>query len=201
LKPDHIVVYDRATSKTAGLFKRFNLALTAPPSLNGNVVTTTTPGGQHLYLTSLLPASPSIKSMAIGNALNPMAQLEPSTHRITIEDQTNPSDTRFLEVLQGADANAAADGATLFHSSSGTSMDGAIVGQSAVLFVVDATTPFGSTSYTVPLSVHDHYVTGCIPGAFYVVTSVTNGNGSLITITPSAGGSQADSAGVLSFTL
>ncbi len=201
LKPDHIVVYDRATSKTAGLFKRFNLALTAPPSLNGNVVTTTTPGGQHLYLTSLLPASPSIKSMAIGNALNPMAQLEPSTHRITIEDQTNPSDIRFLEVLQGADANAAADGATLFHTSSGTSMDGAIIGHSAVLFVVDATTPFGSTSYTVPLSVHDHYVTGCIPGAFYVVTSVTNGSGSLITITPSAGGSQADSAGVLWFTL
>lgn len=199
LKPDHIVVYDRATSRTAGLFKRFNLALTAAPSLSGNIVTTTTPGGQHLYLTSLLPASPSFKGTPIGNSLNPMAQLEPSTHRITIEDQSNPTDIRFLEVLQGADANTPADPATLFHSSSGTAMDGAVIGKSAVLFIVDATTPFGSASYTVPAAVHDHYVTGCLPGAFYVVTSLANGNGSLITVTPSAGGIQADSAGVLSF--
>jgi hypothetical protein len=198
LKPDHFVVYDRATSRTPGLFKRFNLAVTAAPTLNGNVVTTTTPGGQHLYVSVLLPSGATFSSTAIGNALNPMAWLEPSTHRIVIEDPAAPADTRFLHVLQGADHGVAPDAATLIRSASGTPMDGAIIGDTAVLFVVNATAAFGGTTYTVPSGITQHLVTGCAPGAYYSVTAAAKPGGLVVAIVPSDTGYQADSAGVLS---
>jgi hypothetical protein len=200
LKPDHIVVYDRATSKTAGLFKRFNLALTAAPAVSENVVKTTTPGGQNLFVTVLLPAGATLTSTPIGNSLNPIAWLEPSTYRITIEDPSDPTDTRFLHVLQGADGNVAADTVSLLHSSSGTSMDGAVIGNTAALFCVNATAPFTGTGYTVPAGVNQHYVTGCMPGAFYNVAVNNTSAGMSITIAPVVASSfQADSGGVLAF--
>jgi hypothetical protein len=199
LKPDHIVVYDRATSQSPGLFKRFNLALTAAPNISGNVVSVVTPGGQNLHMTVLLPLSVDVTSTAIGNALNPMAELEPSTYRITIEDPSDPTDTRFLNVLQGADSGVNADQATLFHSSSGTPIDGAIFGNTAVLFTISATIPFSGTTYSVPNGVNQHYVTGCVPGAFYNVTAATSNTGTVVTVSPAGTGFQADAAGVLPF--
>lgn len=198
LKPDHIVVYDRATSLHSG-FKHFNLAVTAQPSLNGNVIETTTPGGQHLYVTSLLPANGSFSSVAIGNALNPQAELDPSTYRIVIEDPTNPANTRFLHVLQGANASVPADAATLIHSTSGTPMDGAIIGNTVVMFIYDSTQPLGTTSFTVPANANEHYVTGCTPGGYYNVVITNVAGGSAVTVSPAATGVQADAAGVLVF--
>ena len=193
----HLVIYDRANSHTAGLFKRFNLALTAAPVINSNVVTTLTPGGQNLYVTSLLPAGATITITSIGNALNPIAWLEPSTYRLVIEDPADPTDSRMLHVLQGADAGVAADAATLIQSTSGTAMDGAIIGNTAVLFIVNATQLFAGTSYTVSAGVIQHYLTGCAPGATYAVTAATTASGLTVNIVPSASGIQADSAGVL----
>ena len=72
LKPDTIVIYDRDTSQTAGLFKHFNLALIsagAPQVAAGSsqtVVTTTTPGGQHLYVTSVLPVGAATTVLPVG---------------------------------------------------------------------------------------------------------------------------------------
>jgi len=197
LKPDHVVIYDRATSKTAGLFKRFNLALTTAPSIAGNVITSTTPGGQRLSITSLLPLGATVSSVPIGNALNPIAWLEPSTYRIVLEDPSDPADTRFLTVLQGADAGVAADTATLFHSISGTPMDGAVCANVAVVFIKDATQPFAGSTYLVPASVNDHFVTGCVPGAFYRVTTILGNGGLSVSVAPSGSGLQADQAGVL----
>jgi hypothetical protein len=202
LKPDYILVYDRATSQTAGLFKRFNLALTAAPTVSGNVITTTTPGGQNLYVTILLPGGGTVTSTAIGNSLNPMAELEPSTYRAVIEDPSDPTDTRFLHVLQGTDSGVAPTTATLVQSSSGSAsaMQGAIVGQTAVLFAVSGTATFIGTTYSVPAGVNQHYITGCVPGAFYAVTIGSTPTGSTISIAPAVASSfQADSAGVLAF--
>jgi hypothetical protein len=200
LKPDYVVVYDRASSQTSGLFKRSNLALTAVPTINGNLITTTTPGGQNLYITVLLPAVGTVTTTAIGNALNPMAELEPSTYRVVVEDPSLPTDTRFLQILQGADAAVGPTLATLVQSSSGNSMDGAIVGQTAVLFAVSGTGTFGGTTYAVPAGVNQHYVTGCAAGAYYAVTVTSTANGSTISIVPAvASNHQADSAGVLTF--
>jgi hypothetical protein len=199
LKPDYIVVYDRATSKTPGLFKRFNLALTGAPVLNGNVVTAKTPSGQNLHISVLLPGTANVTSTTIGNALNPMAWLEPSTYRIVIEDPADPTDTRFLHVLQGADAGVGPDTASLFHSGSGSAMDGALVGNTAALFTVNATGPFQGTAYSVPAGITRHFVTGCAPSGFYSVTATAKGSGTYVVIAPAPGGFQADNTGVLAF--
>jgi len=197
LKPDHIVVYDRATSHTAGLFKQFNLAFPTQPALNGNIIQTTTPGGQNLYVTSLLPATPTFTTIPIAGALTFVADLEPCQYRIVIQDPANPTDERFLHVLQGADGGVQPDNATLIQSTSGTPMEGAVVGNTVVLFVVDATTPFTGATYTVPANVNQHFITGCAPNAFYTVSSSRTANGLAVTIAPAAAGSQADAAGVL----
>jgi len=198
LKPDHIVVYDRATSHTAGLFKRFSLAVTAAPMVNGSLITTTTPGGQHLYISALLPAAPTVSTPAIGNALNPMAELEPSTYRIVIQDPANPTDERFLTVLQGADPGAAADPTALVQSSAGTAFDGALILDTVVLFARNPATAFAGVTYSVPSTTAHHYVTGLAASTGYLVT--TQVNGASIQVTISAGGpTLTDAAGVLSF--
>jgi hypothetical protein len=189
LKPNFIVVYDRATSHSAGLFKRFNLVLTATPTVQANLITTTTPNGQKLYLTSLLPSSSTVPVTQFGNSLNPIAQLEPSTCRLAIEDPSGPTDTRFLHVLQGADPGVPAAQGLLVQSNSGTHMDGAVLGASAILFMRDATVPFTGTSYTVPAGVNQHYVTGCVPNTSYTVNASANSAGTLVTIMPGGIGS------------
>ena len=146
LKPDRIVVYDRATSQTGGLFKRFNLAVTGTPSINGSVITSTTPSGQHLFISSLLPAGTgrTITANPVGPELNPIAQLEPSRYRLTVEDATCPTDVRFLHVLQGADANVStADAASLVQSTGGTAFDGALLPGAVVLFKRDMASVHG----------------------------------------------------------
>ncbi len=198
LKPDSIVVYDRATSKTAGLFKRFNLALTASPTVNGNVITTTTPNGQHLYVSSLLPAGATVSAAAIGNALNPKAQLEPSTHRIVIENPANLTDIRFLHVLQGADANQPADPTALVSSTGGTAFDGALILDTVVMFKHDVATPFAGVTYSVPATTAHHFVTGLVPATGYTVTIAPNGASIDVTIV-SGGSTTTDVAGVLAF--
>lgn len=202
LKPDHIVVYDRATSKTAGLFKRFNLALTAAPTVvatpTGNVVTTTTAKHQHLYLTPLLPAGSTVSSMPVGAELNPIAQLEPVNNRIVLEDPSNPTDVRFLHVLEGADQNKAADPVALVQSSAGTAFDGALILDTVVMFKRDVATPFASVTYAVPDTTAHHFVTGLAPNTGYTVTTQAANNTIQVTIAP-GGASLTDSAGVLAF--
>ena len=200
LKPDHIVVYDRATSKTTGLFKRFNLALTGTPSLAGNVITSTTPSGQHLYISSLLPAVSSISTVPVGPELNPIAQLEPSHYRITVEDLTAPTDIRFLHVLQGADANVmAAEPTALVPTDSGTPFDGALLPNNVVMFKRDMSAVFTGVTYTVPVGTTMHYITGLAANAGYTAASQVVGTNLQVTIT--LGGSfNTDSAGVLELT-
>jgi hypothetical protein len=198
LKPDHIVVYDRATSQTAGLFKRFNLALTGAPVINGNVVTTTTAGGQHLYISSLLPAGATITNYAVGPELNPIAELEPSNNRIAIETNANLTDVRFLHVLQGADGSQAVDPTALVQSTAGTTFDGALILDTVVMFKHDIAATFTSTSYAVPATTAHQYLTDLTPNTGYTVT--VTASGATLNVTVTAGGTtMTDSAGVLAF--
>ncbi len=80
IEPDHVVVYDRATTKTAGRFKRFNLTLLTDPVISGHTATVTSAGGQRLTIDSLLPAAGTLTASA-AEAFNRVADLEavPST--------------------------------------------------------------------------------------------------------------------------
>jgi len=171
LEPDHVVVYDRATTATAGRFKHFNLVLVqatdatgnpTTPSIAGNLVTGTTPAGQSLFVQSLLPATPTTTlTTTLVEEENPVAALDPteagptvngsstaSGSRLQIEDAANPLDVRFLNVLEGADPGQLPDPAVLVQTA-GEAFDGAVIertqsGANAnvlVLFMQDIATP------------------------------------------------------------
>ncbi len=196
LKPDYTIVYDRATSLHAGLFKRFNLTVIGSPVINGNLITTTTPGGQHLYINSLLPATgtKAITTNTVASAgMTSVADLEPATDRIVVEDTSHPTDVRFLHVLQGADAGTAAAPVTLVQSTSGTAFDGAVVANTVVMFRRDMTTPFVSVTFNLPAANTPFYMAGLTPNAGYTVSQA----GTAVTVTP-GGASAADQAGLLS---
>jgi len=134
--------------------------------------------------------------------MDPIADLEPSTCRVYLQDTGGGSDTRFLNVLEGADPGVAADPVALVRSSAGTAFDGAIIGNinTVVLFQNDPTVAFASVTYTVPATVTTHYVTGLTAGATYTVATSTSGGNVTVTVWP-GGTLTADPAGVITFTV
>jgi hypothetical protein len=195
LNNDYIVVYDRATSNLAGLFKRWNLTLISSPAINGKSATETLPSGQQLFVQSLLPVSSTISARNVVGDLTTIAESEDAKFVMTIQDPSNPTDTRFLHVLQGADAGAAMVPATYFQSTAGTPFDGAVFGSLAVYFPVNAANSSVATTLPAPAGVHTAMVTGLAPNGSYSVSIA----GSAIAITSGAG-STADAAGVLRLT-
>ena len=190
LKPDHLIVYDRATSHTAGLFKRFNLCLPDAPTVaahngGGSVLTETLPSGQRLFINSLLPATGAVSINSLSNAVTTAAEGDPCHYRLAIEDTNNPTNIRFLHVLQGADAGGMADTTTYAQSTGGNAFEGVVVHGVEVLFPVNVlSNNFTSVSYTAPAGVTNHYVAGLTPHAQYAVTVQTNGGQLLVTVTP-----------------
>lgn len=194
LNPDHIVVYDRAQSKTSGRYKRFWLQLPAAPSRSGNVSTVTTSKGQKLYITSLLPSKANISVLG---ARSGGANGEPTKHRLRVSPAGDPLSTRFLHVLQGADRGASRNAPKLIRTS-GTRFEGAAVGTTAVLFPYALGGSSTSFTYKAPATVKRHLITGLRPGGAYTVTVAASSSG--VTVSVKSGGSQrADSGGVLSY--
>ncbi len=204
IKPDHLIVYDRATSANAGLFKRFNLCMPAIPVVTaraggGSVLTETMPSGQQLVINSILPANGAVSVYSLSNAITTVAEGEPCNYRLAIENTNNPTDIRFLHVLQGTDAGVTADATTYVQSSGGHAFEGVAVHGAEVLFPVNVlNNNFTSVSYTAPAGVTNHYVAGLTPNSRYAVTVQTNAGLVQVTVTP---GTQltADSAGLLAF--
>lgn len=198
MKPDHIVVYDRVASKSTGKFKRFWLNLQNVPVINGTQTTATTPKGQKLFIKTLLPLNATITSdssspTALG--YDEDAQGEIMQHRLKVEATGAPQSTRFLHVLQGADAGASPDNTSHITSSDG-SFDGAIVGNTAVLFAVNLNNVPNSFTYTVPSNVSTHYITGLTAKGSYTVSTQNNNGNKEITVTL-GNSTKADDGGVL----
>lgn len=200
LQPDTIVVYDRATSLHAG-FKRFNLTTPTTPIVDApnHRATITTAKGQHFFVQTLLPANATLTYIPEGGSLTNIAQLEHSTGRLEIEDPAKPAATRFLHVLQAADAVVtAADPTAVVASSAGTSYEGALVLDTVVLFARDLSTAFTSVTYTVPDTTAHHYVANLSPNSGYTVTTAATPGWLTVTITP-GGPATTDAAGLLRF--
>ena len=195
LNNDYIVVYDRASSSKTGLFKRWNLTLTTNPAINGKAATEILPSGQQLFVQSLLPLNSTITARNVVSDLTTIAELEDAKFVMTIQDPSNPTDTRFLHVLQGADAGAAMLPAAYAQSISGTPFDGAVFGATAVWFPANAAASPVATTLPVPSGVHTAMVTGLATNGPYSVSIAGNA------ISIAAGsGSTADAAGVLRLT-
>jgi len=201
LNNDYVVVYDRATSLHAGLFKRFNLNFTVPPVLNtnNNLLTETTPHGQQLFVQTLLPTNPTYHWVSAPGAVTHIAETEPTVGRVVVEDSNNPANIRFLHVLQASDPSGSMLPSTLVQSFAGNPFDGAAFGSNLVLFAKDLTVPFTGTAYTAPATATTHYVTGLVPGASYSIAEQLDASGNVqVALTP-GGNLTADAAGVLLF--
>lgn len=198
IKPDHIIVYDRAASTHSGLFKQFNLNLVAAPTIAGNQVTELTPGGQKLFVQTLLPANASITYAPI-NSITTISGEEPSVGRVIIADTNNPATTRFLHVIQGADSSASPDAITHVASTAGNAFEGATVRGAVVMFPISVlSNNFTSVTYSVPVPVTNNFIAGLRPGVAYTINQSTAGGSRNVTITPGPG-LVADAAGLLSF--
>lgn len=197
LQPDHIIVYDRASSKTAGRFKRFWLQMPAQAVVSGKRATMKTVKGQQLFNTTLLPQDATValeQSDKYGD--ENAAQEEPMKYRLRVEAPGGPQNVRFLNVLQGTNAGAIPDEAIQVLSTNGTAYAGAVVKGVAVMFPVDLGGNFSSLTYSVPSATTAHLITGLTPNAGYD-TEVKNTGGSVqVSVKP---GSQykADDGGVL----
>lgn len=195
LKPDFIVVYDRAVSKTEGRFKRFNLQLVSNPAVLGHLAVDTLPSGQQLFIQNLLPANATLTGLP-DEPIAHVADGETTQFRLVVEDTSNPSDVRFLHVLQGADANQAMQPAAHVQSSDGR-YEGAVVNDTAVLFQSSLGPSAPAVSYVVPQEVEAHVISGLTPNSGYDLQTQADPNGVLVTV--SEGGTfMADAAGVLS---
>jgi hypothetical protein len=207
IKPDHIVVYDRAETRTANRFKRFWLNFTGPATVSGTRTTATTPLGQKLYVSTLLPqgagiaVEPARASVACGEDVGFASAGDPIATRLRVDAPGGPARTRFLHVLEAADASIPASAVTLIESTSGSPFVGALVKNEIVLFPVNSGQAFTGTSYTVPTGgPYSHRVTGLPVAARFDVASTPSGGATSFVITPSATGtSSSDSSGVLAF--
>jgi hypothetical protein len=200
LKPDHVIIYDRAKSATAGRFKRFWLNVpsvpAAPTTVNGAQVTAvaSASGTQTLYVTTMLPADAVIshddgKADLTGDE---SAEDEPMKGRLRVEAAGGPSDVRFLHILQGADTQVPPSSVTLVESTSGTQFAGVEVEGTLVLFRVDLQGEFTAVSFLRPDTATRMLITGLAPGAGYAVTETGNS----VTFAPN-GPMVADQGGVL----
>ncbi len=201
IKPDYVVIYDRAQSKTAGRFKRFWLNLQNQPvikAITGGIqAAMTTPNGQKFYVTTLLPANANVTSTTDRQTVSygdQSAQGEIMKYRLKVEAPNGPQNVRFLHVLQGSDA--AADVTSTFDSTAGTAFQGAVVKNYAVVFPVDLNSAFSGTTYKVPATVTKQYVTGLKPNTGYTYSTQSAG-GNLTVILSEGGNSKADAGGVL----
>ena len=194
LQPDHVVVYDRAETRTANRFKRVWFQTPTEATVAGDVATMRTPGGQQLVTTSLLPEDADVATeqapSSLGNAYDAGPAIgEPMRFRIRIEAPGGPARTRFLTVLQGADGGAAADPATLVRSTAGTAYVGALVAGTLVLFPDDTG---GATTVPLPSGTDRVLVTGLEPGSDYSAST----SGGVLNVT-AGGGITTDAGGVL----
>jgi hypothetical protein len=188
---DYIVVYDRATTSESGLWKKWNLSLVTSPQIAGNAATEVMPDGQDLFVQTLLPMNPTLSSFNGAAIMSPIADLEPTKYIYQVQDSTSPADTRFLHVLEGANAGTAMAHATYLQSLSGQQFDGAAFSSYAVYFPVN-TVSFTGTTLNVPAAVHTLMVTGLAPATGYNAISAS-GKVSISAV----GASQTDAAGVL----
>ena len=163
--------------------KRFFVQTPSAAQVAGKLATATTPKGQKLFVTTVLPESAVVVAepyKPTGTWDTKPAEKEPmlATLRVVEPPAPMPKDTRFLHVLQGAAGNATADPVTLVRTKRGTPFAGAAVKGTLVLFPVE----LGAVSevqFTSLPGVAKHVVTGLSPGVSYdVIRKPAGGGGS-----------------------
>jgi hypothetical protein len=193
LKPDAVVTYDRAQTKTADRFKRWWLQSATPASVSASSATITTAGGQQLQINSLLPAGATLSAVNINEAHieDTVAGNEPMKVRLRIDAPGNPADVRFLQVLQAADGGVIIGTPTLIQSTDGA-WQGAQMGGTVVLFASTLGQTLVKLTYSFTPPVVSHVITGLAANTAYCVTLNTTS----LSLSPGCG-ELSDAGGVL----
>lgn len=201
IKPDAVVVMDRAESRSANRFKRWWLQLANPATVNGNRASSSTAGGQQLQLTSLLPQGAVLAAVNSSESHidQTAARNEVMRVRLRVDAPGNPLSTRFLHVLQAANAGASLPAAALVQSSD-QAFRGAQVGDTVVMFPDTLGATVTSLGYACN-GAATHIITGLSPNAGYNVSASANGLTLQAAGAGNAGSHRADSGGVLRATV
>jgi hypothetical protein len=192
LKPKVLAIFDRASTQTDGLFKRWWLQLANPATVNGTRAQSTTPNGQVLTVDVVFPTSASLQAInstdeQVENTAAPDSQMQA---RLMSAAEGNPQSVQFLHVLQVGSAPqavlpiASADNAWL-----GVWMEGV-----AVLFSQVFDNPATPFSLSLPVDTRTVWVSGLQANGSYDIlwdgSTFSLQNGSQFT---------ADAGGVLGF--
>jgi hypothetical protein len=131
LRPDTIVVYDRAVTNSENRPKSFWLNFPSEAVADGNLVAMTTANGQNLQITALLPTNAAVTVRELQDEVSSSpAHFEPMRYRLQIASD-GTADVRFLNVLQATDAGLSPIDAV--YADCGD-FEGALLGEKLVLF-------------------------------------------------------------------
>ena len=175
LKPDVLLVYDRAKTKSAARFKRWWLQSASAPTVSGSAAVITTALGQRLQISSLLPAGAILNAVTSTeeHIENTVAGGEPMKLRLRIDAPGNPVETQFLQVLHAADANVAIPTPRLIQSGD-AAWQGAQIDTTVVMFARSVLPTVGTLSYTFTAPVASHIITGLTPNTAYCASLTAN---------------------------
>jgi hypothetical protein len=165
---NQVAYYDRGSSTTNAWDKALFMMTTGAITISGNTASWATRSTtQQAYLTSLLPASPTISDVGLDPTNRGPAQAddwEPYS-RVKI-DAGSVTATQFLTVLEWGAAGSSKSTTTLVESSAGQNFDGALVGANLVMFMRNWPATF--TSVTYPASgATTHYISDLSPNTTY----------------------------------
>lgn len=178
LRPDTLVVYDRAITNSDNRPKSFWLNFPANASVNGNAITMTTDNGQNLNIASLLPLNAAISVTELQDEVSSSpAHFEPMRYRLQIASDGS-ANVRFLNVLQATESGI--NPVTTLLVDCGN-YEGALIGESLVLFAktIGASAEF---SCTVPAIVSEVYVGEVAPNTAYALLLSSDGSSSQISL-------------------
>lgn len=190
LKQSNLVLtYDRASTQSAGGFKRWWLQLANPATVSGNRAQSTTPNGQTLTVDVLLPSTFSLQAVNTTDqqVQNTAASDSQMSVRLMTEAQGDPQTVRFLHLLQVGNTPQTAQ---VFGDTA--NWDGVLVGDVAVLFPRGYAAASLPLTITLPASAATILVTGLPANSGYTIAR----NGNMLTIN-SGGTQQSDAGGVL----
>lgn len=193
-KSDYIVVYDRATTKDPGLFKRFNVTLYPEPApsapVNGMVSGQTKGGQEKYYIQNLLPKNAQVSLADLpGEKRGDGSDFVPGFEPIMIKDtsvtpakvvwpkvfqaESTDSNVQLLNVIQASDnlPGVLQTKMTSIQSSpaSNEAFDGVQIGNMVVMFRKDITSnlPNNLTLIYTASGAQSHMITGLEPNTVY----------------------------------
>jgi len=170
LRPDVVLLHDRASTEAQPGFIRFWLHTASPPTLSPDRATALNASGQRLEIYTLLPGRPERRASAFaegGDWTTRPAAGENLAGDLCVEDAEHGGSAEFLHVLVARDAQETNLAVSRLRTPDSAPWVGAAVGEDVVVFVETTEPP--SLEFTVPSEAQRLYVVGLTPGRGYAV--------------------------------